>query len=187
MLPIEIEARRYALQAARENLAALLECGNGIGFQTDSGGLRQRSGSFVTLRNRETGALRGCRGEYSASRPLIESLIAQAIRAATDDPRFPSVRREELPCLSLRISALTTPRPIRADEIELGRHGLIVVGGERSGLLLPEVARHYGLTTAGEFVAALLRKAGLSDAQFAKGEAELHAFETIAWGEEEMG
>ncbi len=187
MLPIDHEERRYALHAARENLIAFVESGIRVGHQTDSPSLLQRRGSFVTLRSRETGALRGCRGEYSASRPLIDSLIAQAINAATDDPRFPSVSREEVSRLTLRLSALTTPRPIRADEIVVGRHGLIVVRGDRSGLLLPEVPRHYGLNTVQEFLAAVLRKAGLSGAQVANGEVELYAFETIAWGEDDSG
>src|SRR5690349_10121501 len=145
MLPIDEEERRYALRAARENLIAYIERGIRVGHRADSPGLLQRRASFVTLRDRETGRLRGCRGEYRASGPLIESLIEQAIHAATDDPRFPPVGREEIPGLTLRISALTSIRPIGTDEIVLGRHGLIVVQGASSGLLLPEVPRHFGL------------------------------------------
>ncbi|MFO0889354.1 MAG: AmmeMemoRadiSam system protein A [Isosphaeraceae bacterium] len=186
MLPIDQAQKRYALDVARRNLLSFLERGELVGHESASPGLLQRRATFVTLRRRDTGDLRGCRGECRPSRPLIESLIAQAINAATDDPRFPSVTLEEIAVITLRISVLTTPRPIRPDQIVLGRHGLIAIQESRSGLLLPEVPGHFGLKSAREFLAAVLRKAGLSETRPERGEIELYGFETIAWGDEDL-
>jgi AmmeMemoRadiSam system protein A len=185
MLPIDDEEKRYALRVARENLIAFLECGTRIGHRAESPGLLQNRGSFVTLRRRNTNDLRGCRGECRPTRPLIDSLIQQTINAATDDPRFSSVRAHEVARLSLRISALGDLRPIHPHQIVLGRHGLVAVHGERSGLLLPEVALHFKLEAPEEFLSAVLRKAGLADVLLPRGELKLYAFETIAWGDED--
>jgi AMMECR1 domain-containing protein len=87
------------------------------------------------------------------------------------DPRFPPVRQEELSALNIEISLLSPPEPIRPEQIEIGRHGLLVVSapplvskGEPSvkrGLLLPQVAIEHGLT-AEQFLDETCRKADLS-------------------------
>ena len=68
----------------------------------------------------------------------------------------------------------------------LGRHGLLVVQGRRSGLLLPEVPGRFGLNSPQEFLEALFHKAGINAVVAAKDEFELHAFETEAWDDEDM-
>ena len=185
MLPIGFQERRYALRTVRRSLIEFLCRGVVAEHRTDSPCLLQARGTFVTLRRRDTGQLRGCRGEYCAQRPLIESMIRQAISAATDDPRFPSVVEQEIPTLTIRISALTPLKRIQPDEIILGRHGLVVVQGRRSGLLLPEVPAMFGLGSPAEFLNALFRKAGLPVERPADSEIDLYAFETEAWGDED--
>jgi AmmeMemoRadiSam system protein A len=157
-----------------------------VEHQSDSPCLLQWRGAFVTLRRRDTGELRGCRGEYRPLRPLIESVIRQAIASATDDPRFPPVEDREIPALTIRINALTALRRIQADEIVVGRHGLVVQQGRRSGLLLPEVPKLFRLRSAAEFLKALYRKAGLPHEPGSHDGVELYAFETEAWGDEDM-
>src|SRR5271165_5959346 len=147
MLPIGPKEKRFALEAARKALQGYLVHGVVSEYPTSSPCLLQYRGSFVTLRLRESGELRGCRGECRPIRPLIESVIRQAISSATDDSRFPFVTEDELPRLTIRISALTPLKRIRPDEIVLGRHGLLIIQGRRSGLLLPEVPKRFGLRT----------------------------------------
>jgi uncharacterized protein (TIGR00296 family) len=117
---------------------------------------------------------------------LIESVIRQTISSATDDSRFASVTENELPHLIIRISALTQLKRIKPDEIVLGRHGLMVIHGRRSGLLLPEVPSRFGLRTPAEFLDALLRKAGITTPAWDEEELELLAFETEAWDDGDM-
>jgi len=105
--------------------------------------LLERQGAFVTLR--EARALRGCIGIVPATDPLIETVLRCAVAAALEDPRFRPVALEELPRLTLEVSVLAPPRPvIDVEEIEVGRHGVIVAQQGRRALLLPQVALEHG-------------------------------------------
>jgi uncharacterized protein (TIGR00296 family) len=54
------------------------------------------------------------------------------------------VTLDELAFLHIEISLLTPERPVVSiDEIEVGRHGLIVERGRARGLLLPQVAAEH--------------------------------------------
>jgi AmmeMemoRadiSam system protein A len=185
MLTINSQERRFALKAARSALIAFLASGVVPTLRAYSASLLQPRGSFVTLRRRDTGELRGCRGECRPLRPLIESVIRQTISSATDDSRFPPVTDEEVARLTIRISALTPLERIQRDAIVLGRHGLVIVKGRRSGLLLPEVPAHVGLQTADEFLDAVYRKAQLGPRNMTDDDVELYAFETEAWDDYE--
>ena len=121
-----------------------------------------------------------------ALRPLIESVIQQTLCSATDDCRFPPVTAEEVAHLTIRISALTPLERIQPEAVVLGRHGLVIVQGRRSGLLLPEVPAHYGLRTVDEFLNAIYRKAQLDRAAVADDDVELYCFETEAWGDADL-
>ncbi len=186
MLPIGPQERRFALQVARKALHEFLYGGAVSEYLTSSPCLLQHRGIFVTLRLRESGELRSCRGECRPIRPLIESVIRQTISSATDDSRFPCVTEDELPSLTIRISALTPLKRIRPDEIVLGRHGLLIIQGRRSGLLLPEVPKRFGLRTPAEFLEALHCKAGITTKRSEEEDLELHAFETEAWDDEDV-
>lgn len=185
MLPIGTAERRFALQAARRALQDFFRKGVVSDCQTDAPCLLQHRGTFVTLRNRDSGQLRGCRGECRPLRPMIESVIRQAIASAIDDARFPSVTSDELPQLSIRISALSQLRRIEPEEIVLGKHGLLIVQGQCSGLLLPEVPRLFGLKTRAQFLTALFRKAKITGGPDQQTDFELYAFETEAWDDAE--
>jgi AmmeMemoRadiSam system protein A len=115
-------------------------------------------GVFVTLHVQ--GKLRGCIGVIEAEEPLGASISHCAASAALHDPRFSPVRAEELPHLQIEISLLSTPAPVRPEEIEIGRHGLLIVKDRHRGLLLPQVAVEHSLDREA-FLAETCRKAGL--------------------------
>lgn len=172
------------LRLARQTLRDYLGEGKLPRCETESPALLRSRASFVTLRRRGTGQLRGCRGECFARRPLIESVAYMAIAAAVDDSRFPPVTFDELPDVQIEISALSPLQPIRPDEVVVGRHGLMIVKGHATGLLLPKVPVTYGWDRD-EYLAWVCRKAGLPvDAWKAEG-AQLYGFESETWGEEE--
>jgi uncharacterized protein (TIGR00296 family) len=108
---------------------------------------QEKRGVFVTLT--KAGQLRGCIGFPYPVMALGEAIDDAAIAAATGDPRFPPVRKEELSSVRVEITILTVPVPLdtepcnRPKVIEVGKHGLIVRGRGRSGLLLPQVATEY--------------------------------------------
>lgn len=121
--------------------------------------LKEKRGAFVTLHR--NGQLRGCIGYISAVKPLHETIQEMALAAGFQDPRFPPLDIQETGDLELEISVLTPLREINTlDEIQVGTHGLMLVQGSYSGLLLPQVAAEYGWTRE-EFLEHTCMKAGL--------------------------
>ncbi|OGW25196.1 MAG: hypothetical protein A2X59_04525 [Nitrospirae bacterium GWC2_42_7] len=104
--------------------------------------LKANGATFVTIIR--SGDLRGCIGNLQPVMPLYRSVITNAVSAATRDPRFPPMTRGELGDMSVEISVLS-PMELLLDtkNIVIGRHGLYIVKGENSGLLLPQVATDF--------------------------------------------
>ena len=116
-------------------------------------------GAFVTLKKK--GALRGCIGHIVGHYPLAETISRMAVAAAFQDPRFPPVTRAEWPTIDMEISVMTPLKEITdTAAIEVGRHGIYIQKGDRSGLLLPQVATEYGWDRL-TFLEQTCRKAGL--------------------------
>jgi len=182
--PIGEIDRQVLLRFARQTLEEYLSEGQRPPIPTGSGNLLAHRATFVTLRTRATRGLRGCVGEIVARRPLIESVMNMTIAAATEDPRFPPVELDEVPGLHIEISALTPMEPILAEEVEVGRHGLMIRWKGRSGLLLPQVpiSCHW---SRNEFLTGVCRKAGLPDDAWSEPDAELLGFECEVWEEEQ--
>ena len=105
--------------------------------------LAEPRGAFTTLHL--FGELRGCIGYVLPAGSLYQTVAETARAAAFDDPRFQPVTEDEAPHLKIEISVLSVPRPIRPEEIEVGKHGLIVTAGARRGLLLPQVPLEWEL------------------------------------------
>lgn len=133
--------------------------------------LAEKRGVFVTLQVR--GRLRGCIGVVEAYEPLRDTVPRCAVSAALQDPRFSPVRPEEVAELQIEISLLSPVELIRPEEVEIGKHGLLISREANRGLLLPQVAIEHKLSRE-EFLAETCRKAGLpADAWQA---AETHVF-----------
>lgn len=142
------------------------------------------AGAFVSLHL--AGDLRGCIGQPDHRRPLGEVIVDCAAAAALRDPRFPPVRPSELAQILIELSVLTPLVPVaRVDEIEIGRHGLVIRQASRQGLLLPQVASARRWTRE-EFLRQTCRKAGLPDGAWLQG-AQIFSFEAEIFGEEPHG
>jgi len=141
-------------------------------------------GVFVTLTRR--GELRGCTGYMSGVRPLAQAVIDLAISSAARDSRFEPVAASELDELKIEISVLTPLAPIAAEEVEVGRHGLVVRLDGRSGLLLPQVPLDWGWDRTA-FLEGTCRKAGLPRDAWQRPGVELLGFEAQIFEEEPAG
>jgi AmmeMemoRadiSam system protein A len=172
------------LELARDTLVRYLADGRCPPYHATSGALLAPGAVFVTLRQRDTQELRGCRGEVVARRPLAQAVQRMAIASAVDDPRFPPVTADEVAQLHIEISALTPLTPIRPEEVVVGRHGLMITHRGRAGLLLPQVPAEQGWNREA-FLRWTCRKAGLPDDAWASPDAELKGFECVVWGEPE--
>jgi AmmeMemoRadiSam system protein A len=137
--------------------------------------------AFVTLRCE--GDLRGCIGHTEAREALWQSVQDMASAAAERDSRFTPVAPHELARLTIGISVLTPMRRARAEEVEVGRHGLYLRLGRATGLLLPQVAIEWRWDRA-EFLRQTCRKAGLAPDAFLDPACEIYVFEAEVFGEE---
>jgi AmmeMemoRadiSam system protein A len=141
-------------------------------------------GAFVSLK---LGAeLRSCCGACGEMGPLAAALASAAERAATSDPRFDPIQRAELDHLTLEVWLLDSPDrlpaigALRANGVEVGRHGLQVTLRRQRGLLLPSVAERSGWTSE-EFLRQTCVKAGLPPAAWLADDVEVQTFEGRAW------
>ncbi len=183
MSPLSPEASRYLLQLARRTLEARFR-DQPLDLETlraslPDPSLAEPSGAFVTLHRR--GCLRGCIGFIQATKPLYEAVMEAALAAAFQDPRFPPLEFAELAEVEIEISRLSSCAPIRPEDVEPGRHGLIVSQGSLRGLLLPQVAREYGWDRE-RFLEETCRKAGLPPDAWRTG-ARLEAFTAEVFSE----
>ncbi|MCU0472434.1 MAG: AmmeMemoRadiSam system protein B [Bacteroidales bacterium] len=107
--------------------------------------LKRQLGVFVTLKINNS--LRGCIGRFISSDPLFEVVQASALSSAFEDPRFPSLTREEFSKLDFEITVLGPMKKIiNINEILLGKHGIYIKKDFRSGTMLPQVATENGWT-----------------------------------------
>jgi AmmeMemoRadiSam system protein A len=185
MLAHSEEDRRILLAIARRAITAYV---TGAARPGDDGGETPAlstppsgsAGVFVTLH--EDHQLRGCIGHMDPDEPLVDALVDAAVAACSHDPRFPPVRRDDLSRISIELSILGPLEPVATiDDIEIGRHGLLVEQGDRRGLLLPQVAVEHQWNPA-TFVAHTCRKAGLSDHAWPR-DAVLWKFDAEVFGE----
>ena len=142
--------------------------------------LAEPRGAFTTL-HRE-GMLRGCVGYVMAMCPLYRTVAETAVSAAFRDSRFLPVIREELPLLKVELSVLSPLVPLQPEEIEVGRHGLLITAHGRRGLLLPQVAVEHGWDRA-MFLEQTCRKAGLPPNAWQEN-ATIDGFVAEVFGEE---
>lgn len=178
---LDAAQRKYLLGIARRTLEAYVGEGKAPIEEGAQGKLAAPGAAFVTLT--KNGRLRGCIGYTEAVAPLFKVVQECAVAAATEDPRFPPVSPGELPSLRIEISVLTPLFPLRPEEVEVGRHGLLVRQGRMRGLLLPQVPveREWDRET---FLDQVCVKAGLPPSAWRHG-ATLQGFTAEVFGEEE--
>ena len=173
--------KEVLLDIVKKTIAGKVNNKNIPKITVDSETLREKRGAFVTLKKR--GHLRGCIGYIKAVKPLWETVQEMAVAAAFHDPRFPSLQADEPKDLSLEISVLSPLQRIKnINEIEVGRHGLYIVRGHNSGLLLPQVAVEYGWDRE-TFLKETCCKAGLPPQDWMDNETEIYIFSADYFGD----
>ncbi|MDR0602292.1 MAG: AmmeMemoRadiSam system protein A [Treponema sp.] len=186
---ISDEERKILLAEARETIAAKLE-GRGPRYEKTTrktapgagrSSLDEPCGAFVTLHKGKN--LRGCIGRMSANLPLKETVRAMALEAAFGDPRFPPLRPGEAEQCRIEISALSPMVPCPDPrQIKVGVHGLYLIRGYRSGVLLPQVPVEQGWNLD-EYLDYICVKAGLPARSYEEPDAKLFTFTAVVFGE----
>ncbi len=174
-LGLSEEDKKVLMDIARETIECKVKGEKLPEFKVDSPILKENRGAFVTIK--EHGQLRGCIGYIEAIKPLYITIQEMAEAAALRDSRFPPVTSKELDKLELEISVLTPLRKIKdINEIEVGKHGIVLKKGYQQGVFLPQVATEQGWDRI-TFLEQICYKAGIHDKNCWKDEdAEIYIY-----------
>ncbi|MDD5064752.1 MAG: AmmeMemoRadiSam system protein A [Phycisphaerae bacterium] len=177
--------KQTLLKTACDAVKAILTGGAVPKPKSDDAELNAPCGCFVTLKNGEQ--LRGCIGQFTSDRPLIELVVEMARASATGDPRFFSdpITADELEQLDVEISVLSplqkTDDPL---SLRLGVDGIYIKRGCTSGCFLPQVATETGWNKKQFLSYCCTHKAGLPADAWKEPETEVYLFTADVFGAE---
>ncbi len=157
--------------------------------------LRVSRGVFVTLFDKaRSRGLRGCIGNPFSKASLLNETVRCAVDAATMDPRFAPVRKDEfLQSITVEVTVLSPLEDIIVKSpldlplnIKVGRDGLFLDGFGTRGLLLPQVAVDEGFDEE-EFLNECCLKAGLMPDAWVTGSVKVARFQGQIFSEDSPG
>lgn len=175
--------KQTLLKTARDTVKAIFTGGVLPKPKSSDAELNAHCGCFVTLKNGEQ--LRGCIGQFTSDRPLIELVVETAKASATGDPRFFSdpITADELEQLDIEISVLSplqkTSDPL---SLRLGVDGIYIKRGCASGCFLPQVATETGWNKKQFLSYCCTHKAGLPADAWQDPETEVYLFTADVFG-----
>ncbi len=189
-MTLEGKEKEYLLKVARQAVELYLKQGRMMELRpadVPHKNLVANGACFVTLHC--DGQLRGCIGTLEAHRPLVFDVIANALCAAVEDPRFMPLCGEDLCRTKFSISVLTAPRQLQVNDADdllrklvPHRHGLTIRKGYAYATFLPVVWEQ--LTNKKEFLSRLCVKAGLDSNSWKKTEdAQFYTYEAEEFSE----
>ena len=178
-----LDARERSVLVGVARAAVRHRADSGPAPELPTGGvLDEPRGVFVTLRR--DGELRGCIGTLAGREPLAAAIAHMASAAASEDPRFEPVRSAEVDELAISIAVLSPLRRIAgADDLVVGRDGVVVQLGWHRGTLLPAVAVEQNWT-AEDLLRHTCLKAGLPPDAWKDPGAVVEAYSAEEFGEE---
>jgi len=180
MFQLTEDDQRLLLQIARNAVRSYLSGQSPRLPEIENGVLTESHGIFVSIHR--GAALRGCIGNIHPAGPLYRTAAECAIAAAVGDPRFMPMMADELQGVEFEISVLSPMSRISdIQEIEVGKHGLLISRGSARGLLLPQVATSYGWTRE-RFLQETCTKAGLKPDDWKDG-AAIESFSAVVFAE----
>ena len=180
---LDEQSKQILLKAARESVIAAVKGQRQAEVSSDRPELLSNCGCFVTLKN--SGRLRGCIGQFTSDRPLIELVSEMAVSSATRDPRFVAepVTPAELGFLDIEISVLS---PLKKTDdplsLRLGIDGIYIKSGHRSGCFLPQVAAETGWNERQFLTHCCVHKAGLSPDAWQQKDTDVYLFTADVFG-----
>jgi uncharacterized protein len=192
---LSTEDGKILVRTARQAIADHLD-GKELGPTPNvSSELRAARGVFVTLFDKaKSRRLRGCIGNPFPKNSLLNETVRCAVGAATTDPRFVPVRKDEfLQSIAVEVTVLSPLESIVVKSpldlplnIKVGRDGLLVDGFGTRGLLLPQVAVDEGFDEE-EFLNECCLKAGLMPDAWVTGSVKVARFQGQIFSEDEPG
>jgi uncharacterized protein len=175
------EERRLLLRLAHESIESAVE-NREISLDPPSPHLAELRGAFTTIYLR--GQLRGCVGYVFPIASIYRTVAETARAAAFEDTRFWTVTQEEAPELEVSLSILSPLEAIQPEQVEIGKHGLLISHHGHRGLLLPQVPVEHQWDRV-TFLEQTCRKAGLPLDAWEKG-ATIEAFTAEVFGDHDL-
>jgi uncharacterized protein (TIGR00296 family) len=187
---IILQEGTHLLKLARSSVESYIKNKKIINFIYDS---NIRAGVFVTIyhfnKTKSEKNLRGCIGYAFPSQNIYDSVIAAAINAASEDPRFIAISEYELDNLIFEVSVLSKPALIQVENTDLslskiviGRDGLILQSRYGSGLFLPQVPVEQKWNIR-EYLTNLSYKAGAPSDAWLLPDSKLYIFYSLIFRE----
>lgn len=180
----------YLIKLARNAIKEYLNNNEKIKPKIEDIELTEESGVYVTIKSYPDDELLGEIGSPYPMNEIYNAVIDNAISAALYDPRFPSIKIEELDNLIFEISILTRPKVLKVStpeeylsKIKIGKHGLIINYGYSSGVLLPQVPIEWNWNQK-EFLRQTCEKANLPKEMWKRPTVEIFTFEAEVFKEE---
>ncbi|RBQ24116.1 hypothetical protein ALNOE001_05030 [Candidatus Methanobinarius endosymbioticus] len=173
---------KYLIRIAKQAIENYLEKGTKLDIPKDCPDyLKEKLRVFVTLNKNEE--LRGCIGYPEPIAPLIDATIDVAISAAVNDPRFPSLTKDEFKDIDIEVTVLTKPKLLEVTnpndyvkKVNIGEDGLIIEKRFNKGLLLSQVATEYNMDSK-SFLDNTCLKAGLNSNCWLESDTNIFTFQ----------
>ena len=129
---------KLAIQAVRHFLlkGEILPCPDSLPNE-----MNRQLGTFVSIKKKINGELRGCIGTVSPNQDnLAKEIIQNAVNAATRDPRFIPIVINELDQFLFSVDVLTPLEFIdKPEQLNPKQYGLSIKYGKHQGILLPNL------------------------------------------------
>ena len=178
------KAQKHALlKVARDTVEAVITGKRPPKVEADDPDLATHLGCFVTLKTGEE--LRGCIGQFTGDKPLVNMVVEMAMASATGDPRFfdNPLTTDDLPDLDIEISVLSelkkTADPL---SLRLGIDGIYIKRGHLSGCFLPQVATETGWSKVEFLSYCCSHKAGLPEDAWRDPKTDVFLFSAEVFG-----
>lgn len=178
------EKKRIIIELAKRSIGSKIEKGEIEEINIDNldeevkSELKQKHGVFVTIRKK--GELRGCIGTL-AEDEIWKQVQKYAVFSAFNDPRFKPLELSELPEISVEVSIIKQVEDVKdISEIKIGEDGVIIDMKGKGGVLLPDVAVEYGVSTPEEFLNLLCKKIGIQSGSWKNAKIKKFKVEKIS-------
>lgn len=171
------------LSAVCQGVKAAVEKESADAPVSDDPELNTPCGCFVTLKN--NGMLRGCLGQFTSDKPIIELIFETAQASATRDVRFYDnpITPRELDDLDIEISLLS---PLKKTDdplsLRLGVDGIYIKRNNNTGCFLPQVATEIGWNKQEFLSYCCSQKAGLKPNAWKDRQTEVYLFTADIFG-----
>jgi len=119
------------------------------------------NGVFVTVYDR-AGELRGRIGTYEPTQEnIVLEIMANAISAATKDPRFKPLQIKEIDSAVFIIDVLSEMKEVESlEDLDPMKYGLFIKKNDKQGIVLPGTS---GIKTVKEQLSYLLEQSGIAE------------------------